>query len=380
MPRLLRLAPVALAVGLLAVALAPRPSAADEGRREKLVRLVENLGYVERVRSEVQAVLRSSAGRPTEEEVSEFSRTADWAIVRDFFVGEFDRRLDDATLDEVLAWFDSPEGRRQLALQRLEAAKSEVEPVLREIRPPQGGKDQATTQRFQEAMDRFIAGTPLASRKRQSNEAAAIAVLRNLASCQAQIQTSGKIDGDRDGIGEYATFLELTGSVGVRARFEPGDGGGPAWSDFSRKGSPVNPPVLSPALANADPLGVVTKAGYCFRLFLPDSAVPAGFTREKGPAASVSLEGGTGKVGVEASETHWCAYAWPMERGSSGNRAFFVNQAGDVMQSANDLARWSGPEKAPPGESAFEAGVAGITGRVAVGTKGNDGEVWKVVN
>ncbi|MCK6479066.1 MAG: prepilin-type N-terminal cleavage/methylation domain-containing protein, partial [Planctomycetes bacterium] len=46
-----------------------------------------------------------------------------------------------------------------------------------------------------------IAIPNLLAAKLSSNETAALATLRNLASCQAQIQTSGKIDCDSDGIG-----------------------------------------------------------------------------------------------------------------------------------------------------------------------------------
>jgi hypothetical protein len=80
---------------------------------------------------------------------------------------------------------------------------------------------------------------------------------------------------------------------------------------------------------------------------------------------------------VDLSEVVWCAYAWPETIGDTGRRAFFVNQAGDVMQSANEKAKWEG-EKGPPGNAAFVG--AGITGQVAVGTAGRDGEIWKVTN
>ena len=204
------------------------------------------------------------------------------------------------------------------------------------------------------------------------NETAAIATLRNLASCQAQIQVSGKIDGDNDGIGEYGTFLEMTGSVGVRRGHSPGP---PPTGDFTLKGSQVNPPILSPALADVDAMGIATKNGYAYMIFLPDGRSPAGWVHETGPAAAVAL---SGAVGVDLSETTWCAYAWPVARGSSGNRAFFVNQSGDVLQSANGSAAHNGVASAIDPASAFRG--AGITSQVAVGTAGRDGDVWKVTN
>ncbi len=212
-----------------------------------------------------------------------------------------------------------------------------------------------------------------------NNETAAIATLRNLASCQAQIQTSGKIDVDQDGIGEYGTFLELTGSVGVRRGLNIGEGSGPAGATFKAKGKVVMPPILSPAMANLDKTGFVAKSGYAFMIFLPDTSRPFSlFVHETGPAASVGLAGGTGKIGIDLSETTWCAYAQPVVRGTSGNRRFFVNQSGDVMQSANDVGKRQGVATAIEGNSAFR--VNGITGTIAVGTRGMDGDVWKVTD
>ncbi len=212
-----------------------------------------------------------------------------------------------------------------------------------------------------------------------ADEMAAIATLRALTSAQAAIQNMGKIDADRDGFGEYGTFLEMTASAGLRQGYSPPAGPSkPGAGDFSKTGPRVNPSILSFSLASVDADGVVTKSGYCHRIFLPDSAPRAGWVHETGPAERVGLVGGTGKVGVDLSENWWCAYAWPVERGRTGERAFFVNQAGDVLQCANGNARYSGKTKMPQGSAAFRG--AGITSQVAVGTTGNDGEFWKRIN
>ena len=211
-----------------------------------------------------------------------------------------------------------------------------------------------------------IAIPNLLAAKLSANETAAIATLRNLASCQAQVQTSGKIDIDNDGIGEYGTFLEMTGSVNS----------GKA-ADRTGGTSKITPPILSPALAGVtNNTGYVTKSGYAFVLFLPDTtATNAGFSHEIGPAASFKMNV---NVGTDLAETTWCAYSQPVARGNSGNRRFFVNQSGDVMQSANDVAKGQGVSATLNGNSAFKG--VGITASVAVGTTGNDGDVWKVTN
>ena len=218
-----------------------------------------------------------------------------------------------------------------------------------------------------------IAIPNLLAAKLSANETAALATLRNLASCQAQVQTSGKIDCDSDGIGEYGTFLEMTGTVDVRKFF---DGtASPTISNFTVQGTPVNPAILSPALANVDANGFVTKSGYAFMIFLPDAGDPAMWTNETGPAATVAV---TADIGVDLSETTWCAYGQPVAHGNSGNRRFFVSQSGDVMQSANDTSKYQGVTTPISGDSAYRG--VGMTSQVAIGTAGNDLDVWKVTN
>jgi prepilin-type N-terminal cleavage/methylation domain-containing protein len=224
-----------------------------------------------------------------------------------------------------------------------------------------------------------IAIPNLLAAKLSANETAAIATLRNLASCQAQVQTSGKIDCDNDGIGEYGTFIEMTGTAAVRKGFTAG---APASSDFTAQGTQVNPPILSPALANVSAVGFVTKAGYAFMIFLPDNASPAQFAHETvaSPGAVPGIAGSPGgsKFGCDLSETNWCAYAQPVARTNSGNRRFFVSQAGDVMQSANEKAKADGVTTAIVGTSAYRG--SNITSQIAVGTAGTDTDVWKVTN
>lgn len=48
------------------------------------------------------------------------------------------------------------------------------------------------------------------------NETAAISTLRNLHSAQEQFREACRVDEDGDGVGEYGTFLELSGAATLR--------------------------------------------------------------------------------------------------------------------------------------------------------------------
>ncbi len=223
----------------------------------------------------------------------------------------------------------------------------------------------------------------LLAAKANANETAAIATLRNLVSAQAQVAVTGKVDADRDGKGEFATFLELTGTVGVRSGYIPASGTGPAGSDFSSTGEKLNPAILSATMAHVNGEGFVVKAGYAFKILLPDSGggsgSAAGFAFERGPATAIAIGGGTGKIGVDLAETFWCAYAQPLAWGTTGTRRFFSYQRGDVMQSGNDVARGAGVAAGSlDPASAFRGN--GITAAIAVAATGADGDVWKVAN
>lgn len=233
-----------------------------------------------------------------------------------------------------------------------------------------------------------IAIPNLLAAKLSANEASAIATLRNLNSVQVMAQGAGRIDADNDSIGEFGTFMELAGKTGLRKGFNSGP---PAYSDFSRQGEPLRPAILSPSLSVVDANGFVGKSGYAFMILLPDSGDPSKWVHEANtgtndlpvPELSDSGQtgGGTEKIGVDLSENLWCCYAIPVSRGNSGNRCFFTNQAGDVLQSQNEIAKHNGTVTAVDGRSAFRPFVGtGITGPIAVGTAGWDRDVWKITN
>lgn len=191
---------------------------------------------------------------------------------------------------------------------------------------------------------------PLLARMLDENHAAALATGRNVNSALAQLQAMARIDEDRDGTGEFGGFLELSGAVA------------------GRMAQPLNPPVMSRAFAQLSPGGEASRAGYLFRIYLPDA---------RGQGVGEPATGfAPGMVDANLAETTWCMYAWPQAYGSTGTRTYFTSQAGDVLWC--DSAAYSGPGKGPAPEAAFRpGGRAGITGQPAVGATGNDGNAWK---
>lgn len=200
-----------------------------------------------------------------------------------------------------------------------------------------------------------IAIPNLLSARVGANETSAIATLRNIASAQAQFQGSSKCDQDTDGEGEYGFFAELSGLLAPRGA-----------------ATVITPPVLSGIFQNINN-GMVTKSGYVFQMHLPG---PAGV-----PVAEAAAGGlGGGAVDDDLCEGVWVAYAWPAVNQSTGNRAFVVNQSGDVLATDNTGATqaYSGTTSVPAGIAAFSGGdiqsPLSIDGQPAVA---QDAGVWR---
>ncbi len=188
--------------------------------------------------------------------------------------------------------------------------------------------------------------------QRAFNETAAIAATRNAISASAQVQVTGRIDEDRDGVGEYAGFLEMSGGAVGRIA----------------GGKPLTPPVLSSSFQTLTVHGEAYRSGYLFRLFLPDA---------RGNGVGEGRDGFLlAQVDPDLAETTWCMYAWPAVGGEAGQRTSFTNQSGDVLVTVDP--RYSGPGGGPPSDAAFRR--PGITGPAAIGATGNDGNTWTPVN
>jgi prepilin-type N-terminal cleavage/methylation domain-containing protein len=200
-----------------------------------------------------------------------------------------------------------------------------------------------------------IAIPNLLSARLSANESNAISTLRNMVTSQAQFQSASNIDDDQDGTGEYGSLGEMSGLSNLNLR---AGGVGPA--------APLNPPIL-PATFQTIAGGFATKSGYLFVIFLPDNA----------NAGVPDLAAGGPGAGVDPDncEAMWCCYAWPIDLGTTGNRAFFVNQRGEILQTKMDVAQYNGAAAAPAFTAAYSG--ADMTTPVALPPlAANDGNGW----
>ncbi len=217
-----------------------------------------------------------------------------------------------------------------------------------------------------------IAIPKLMSARLSANEAAAIATLRSISSSQAQVQSSSAIDTDGDGGGEYGYFAELAGTVPLRINGGAGVGGAAGAFGVDE----LNPSVLSSAFGNVDANGYVSRSGYFFQMWLPDATA--------GGATPGLAEGALGVIGgtfpdPNNAEILWACYAWPVDVEGTGNRAFFCNQEGDLLQCNNRSATpYTSTTSTPTFDEVFT--IAGdMASPLNVGTATTAGNVWTPV-
>jgi len=217
-----------------------------------------------------------------------------------------------------------------------------------------------------------IAIPKLLAARLSANEAAAISTLRSISSAQAQLQSSGAIDCDADGSGEYGYFAEMAGTIQMRVSNAGVPAAGAAATDK------LNPPVLSSAFGTVV-ASKVSRSGYDFQMWLPGPTA-GGVV----PGIAEDLTGG--KLAApfpdpNNNEILWCCYAWPAQAQGTGNRAFFINQEGDLLQYLNRSATpYSGAIKQPLFGEAYKTATDMASGlRIGV-AGGNDNTIWVAVS
>ncbi len=212
-----------------------------------------------------------------------------------------------------------------------------------------------------------VAIPKLLSARLSANESAAISTLRSISSAQAQMQSSASIDTDSDGSGEYGYFGELAGVSFLR---EDGGAGLPAIGPDR-----LVPAMLSAALGNVDVNGLVQRSGYNFGMYLPNAAYLGEIEAGGGGMANAT--------DPNHAEIYWCTYAWPIDAGGTGNRCFFINQDGDMLQFNNRNAGafvYDGIALPPlPGAVYSGADMSTPTANAGAGIVATDGNTWTVV-
>ncbi|MBK9385402.1 MAG: prepilin-type N-terminal cleavage/methylation domain-containing protein [Planctomycetes bacterium] len=189
--------------------------------------------------------------------------------------------------------------------------------------------------------------------RREANESAAIATLRNLVTAQQTLQTMGVVDVDRDGEGEHAFLAEIAGSAPVRGTT-----------------TVLEPPSFSRAFG-AIQLSRASRSSYLFQVFLPAMDGRGVAEDPNGGKALASA------VDPDLAEIFWCAYAWPANREPGNMKVFFANQTGEILAAGNEIARYDGDELRPRYDAAFLDSESMI-GLAAVNAVGRDGETWRL--
>lgn len=209
-----------------------------------------------------------------------------------------------------------------------------------------------------------------------ANESAAVSTLRSLSSAQAQLQSSGAIDTDADGGGEYGYFAELAGTAPLRISAAGAAVAGVVGTDE------LTPAVMSAAFGNINATSQVTRSGYIFQMWLPDATVggaTAGIAEDPGPGLNTGGKQGAPFPDPDNGEVLWCAYAWPMSTTQTGNRVFFMNQEGDLMQTNNrGVLTYTGVAGGPAFDAIYTAAgdLASPISISGVPLAATDGNTW----
>ena len=169
----------------------------------------------------------------------------------------------------------------------------------------------------------------LRARRIRNNEAGIIASLRTLCTSEAAFQSSTLADADNDACGEFGFLGELCGLHAPRGQPVP------AAPAFFTTGFGDHLERLG---------GTALWRGYYLRVYLPT-------------AKGVAL-GETGKQAVATAadanlqEVFFAVYAWPVELGETGERAFVVTQEFRVFATRNvGCQNYGGLSNAPPPEA-----------------------------
>jgi prepilin-type N-terminal cleavage/methylation domain-containing protein len=208
-----------------------------------------------------------------------------------------------------------------------------------------------------------------------ANEGACIGTLRTISTSQAQYQSQAQTDQDADGTGEYGFLSELAGTSNRRAN-------GTAASANNPK---ANPTFVTPVLGPKASSNFGSKSGYVFRMYLP-SATIAIITDNGTVSYTAMLQVVTSTQPIiDAQETKFRCYGWPITTRTTGIRAFAVDQGAEVLTCPNQSGtnwRYSGTATTTvqtPYNAALptsETDGTDFVGNMMGGTFCRDSQIW----
>lgn len=189
-----------------------------------------------------------------------------------------------------------------------------------------------------------------------SNEGHTVGNLRSISTALSQFQAQCIVDQDRDGIGEYGFLQEVSGVVKGRS---------------GKQVSSSEPWLLKNFSNGIENSGIVQKDGYYYLLYLPGKN---GSGREIFP-----LKKETDSSIIDQQENYWICYAWPVDYGYTGIRAYCIDIGAEVHGTSNRNKNYHGLEKIPKATSAMEKEekpTESEFARLASGTEAIDGLTW----
>ena len=194
------------------------------------------------------------------------------------------------------------------------------------------------------------------SSKITTNESSAIQTLRTIAASQTAFKARRVVDNEAtpDGEGEFGYMAEMAGVAPLRG-----------------SAAVLQPPTTSPRLGGVQ-ASVVSSSGYYFAVFLPG---PGGAGVAEDAAGGKAA---AGAIDASLAERLWVAYAWPINLGTSGNRAFVTNQTGEVLITDNRSAaqQYSGLGNGPAADAAY-TGPGNMALPFALSGAAADGGNWR---
>jgi prepilin-type N-terminal cleavage/methylation domain-containing protein len=175
-----------------------------------------------------------------------------------------------------------------------------------------------------------------------ANESTTVGSLKTVATQEAIFRQQCEVDQDGNGSGEYGLLGEMSGDICVRH---------PASITTERKVQPAYLTQQFKTSGSGGP-GYATKSGYHHWVYLCNAADP--MSHASIAAGNDKNLGGTNAAGgtpldptvaaqagaISMQESSFAVYAWPAEYKSTGGRAFFVNENGEVYATKMDTTTY----------------------------------------